>query len=75
MDRESERKATKDALEALKLAVTTKDVEPDEAICRQALKDLIVSCTNESTSTEGSSNVTDDKNVCVTCLKNHHVYN
>jgi hypothetical protein len=70
VDREQERKATKDALETLKTAVTTKDVDPDEETCRQALKALIVSCTNETvTSEDGDNVVADDKNVNILYVK------
>jgi hypothetical protein len=62
VDRAQERQATSDALQALKETVTSKEGTPDETICRQSLKALIDSCTNEATGSEGESAVT-DKNV------------
>lgn len=47
LDRTNQRKATAAALEALKAAVTAKEGSPDEAICRQALRDLAAACVNE----------------------------
>jgi len=45
-DREAQQRATSDALEALKAAVTAKGGSPDEAVCRQSLLDLAAACAN-----------------------------
>ena len=46
-DRDAQRRATAEALELLKRAVTSEGGLPDEALCRQALADLTAACTNE----------------------------
>ena len=45
VDRSAQQKATSDAIESLKAAVTNDEDELDEDVCRQALVDLVASCT------------------------------